>query len=67
MNQPELPMTKMRVDVTIKDGPKTLIELKGRVDAGYFRVIDIDEVYKLEAAMERLTGYRFHIFLNTSE
>jgi len=54
---------KSRIDITVKSGTQEMIHLKGKASANHLTVEDMQGMIHLEAYLERLTGYRFHIFL----
>jgi hypothetical protein len=53
---------KMTVSVIIKRGNETLVDIKGKpVDPKLITMADMHMVYEVEAFMEKMTGYRWHI------
>ena len=54
---------KMTVTVTIKRGNETLVDIRGETIDRLIQVADMHMVYEVERFMEKLTGYRWHIFL----
>ena len=55
---------KLVISVTVKRGAETLVDIKGAgVSPKLITMGDIHMVYEIEAFMERLTGYRWHIFM----
>jgi hypothetical protein len=53
----------MKFEIVIKSGNKTACSLKGLIDLrpADFTSADMENIFKTEKLLERLTGYRFHI------